>query len=143
MNLIGNIRLGKDAELKYLGSGTAVANLAGVYEYGRKGDDGKKPSQWVDLALFGKQAEALATWLTKGAVLHVIAEDVHIETYQGKNGQGSKLVGKVVGISFAPSQPSKDAAPRQAAPQQSSAGAGGGGDFDDDIPFAARHFLEG
>jgi single-strand DNA-binding protein len=130
MNLIGNVRLGRDVELKHTASGTAVANLAGVYEYGRKGDDGKKPSQWVDLALFGKQAEALAQYLLKGAVLHVVVDEVHVETYQSAKGAGAKLVGKVNGISFAPSQPAKEAAPkpRQTAPVD---------DFDDgsDLPF--------
>lgn len=130
MILAGNVRLGRDVELKYTPSGTAVANLAGVYDYGRKGDDGKKPSQWVDLALFGKQAEALAEYLLKGAVVHVVADDVHIETYQSAKGAGAKLVGKVSGISFAPSQPNKEAAPkpRQAAPAKEAA-------FEDDIPF--------
>lgn len=130
MNLIGNVRLGRDVELKYTASGTAVANLAGVYEYGRKGDDGKKPSQWVDAALFGKQAEALAPYLKKGAVLSVVLDEVHIETYQGKNGTQAKLVGKAISVNFAPSQPAKDAAPvRQAAKPVD--------DFDDPdlIPF--------
>lgn len=128
MNLIGNVRLGRDVELKYTASGTAVANLAGVYEYGRKGDDGKKPSQWVDLALFGKQAEALAPYLLKGSVMYVVADEVHVETYQSAKGAGAKLVGKVNGISFAPSQPSKESAPK---PRQA------GEDLcpKDDIPF--------
>ena len=130
MILTGNVRLGKDGELKYTASGSAVVNLAGVYEYGRKGDDGKKPSQWVDAALFGKQAEALAPYLKKGAVLSVVLDEVHIETYQGKNGTQAKLVGKAISVNFAPSQPAKDAAPvRQAAKPAD--------DFDDDsdLPF--------
>lgn len=129
MILTGNVRLGRDGELKYTASGSAVVNLAGVYEYGRKGDDGKKPSQWVDAALFGKQAEALAPYLKKGAVLSVVLDEVHIETYQGKNGTQSKLVGKVINVSFAPSQPQKEAA--TAKPQKKSAPA----DDWDDVAF--------
>lgn len=130
MILTGNVRLGRDGELKHTANGSAVVNLAGVYEYGRKGDDGKRPSQWIDAALFGKQAEALAPYLKKGAVLSLVLEDVHIETYQGKNGTQAKLVGKAINVNFAPSQPAKDAAPvRQAAKPAD--------DFDDgsDIPF--------
>lgn len=119
MILTGNVRLGRDGELKYTASGSAVVNLAGVYDYGRKGDDGKKPSQWVDAALFGKQAEALAPYLKKGAVLSVVLDEVHVETYQGKNGTQAKLVGKAISVNFAPSQPQKEAA--NAKPQQKSA----------------------
>lgn len=129
MILSGVVRIGRDVELRFTGSGTAVAGISGVYEYGRKGDDGKKPSQWVELALFGKQAESLAPYLTKGTVINVTADDVHIETYQGKNGQGHKLTGKVIGIGFVPKQSdSQNSAPRQAP---------AGNDFDDPelIPF--------
>ena len=129
MKLIGTIRLGRDVEVKFTGKGTAVANIAGVYEYGMKGDDGKKPAQWVDLALFGKQAEAMAQYLKKGTVVDVTANDVHVDTYQGKNGPASKLVGRVIDIGFTPSQPQKDAAPvRQQAAKPAD-------DIDDDIPF--------
>ena len=132
MILTGNVRLGRDGELKYTASGSAVVNLAGVYEYGRKGDDGKKPSQWVDAALFGKQAEALAPYLKKGAVLSVVLDEVHIETYQGKNGTQAKLVGKAISVNFAPSQPAKDATPvRQVAKPTAQADES----FTDDIPF--------
>lgn len=132
MKLIGNIRLGKDAELRYLSSGSAVANLAGVYDYGRKGDDGRKPSQWVDLALFGKQAEALSPYLVKGSVLNVTTEDVHIETYTSAKGQGSKLVGKIISIDFAPSQPARDSQPRQEQKPKAQVPVD---DLDSDIPF--------
>lgn len=140
MKLIGCVRLGRDAELRYTGQGTAVAGLAGVYEYGKKGDDGKKPSQWVDLSLWGKQAEALAQYCLKGVVLEVTADEVHVETYQGKNGAGAKLVGKVISIAFAPSQPRTDdnqrQAPRQTAKEKCEQTSASMGDFDDGIPFA-------
>ena len=127
MILTGNVRLGRDVDLKFTGAGTAVANLAGVYEYGRKGDDGKRPSQWVDAALFGKQAEAMAPYLKKGTVVSVTLDDVHLESYQGKTGTVSKLCGKVINIGFAPSQPQKDVRmDKQPAKPDSY--------FDDDIP---------
>lgn len=131
MRLTGCVRLGKDAELRYTAKGTAVAGLAGVYEYGMKGDDGKKPSQWVDLSLWGQQAEKMAQYLTKGTVVDVTADEVHVETYQGKNGTGAKLVGKVVTIGFAPSQPRQDSQP-VSKPQPVAAQPV---ELDDDIPF--------
>lgn len=134
MILTGNVRLGRDVELKYTGSNTAVANLAGVYEYGRKGDDGKKPSQWIDAALFGKQAEAMAPYLKKGTVVSVTLDDVHLESYQGKTGTVSKLCGKVINIGFAPSQPKGETV--QPAARSS------GGNLSDDIPFATVGYYE-
>jgi hypothetical protein len=37
-------RLGRDAELRYTPNGDAVCNLALACEYGRKGQDGKRPT---------------------------------------------------------------------------------------------------
>lgn len=104
MKLIGIARIGKDAELRYTPSGKAVANLSLAYNYGQKGQDGNRPTQWVEATLWDKQAERLATYLLKGAVFNVICRDVHIETYEGKNGTGSKLVGTIADIEFVPKQ---------------------------------------
>jgi len=104
MKLIGIARIGKDAELRYTPSGKAVANLSLAYYFGQKGQDGNRPTQWVEATLWDKQAERLATYLLKGAVFNVICRDVHIETYEGKNGTGSKLVGTIADIEFVPKQ---------------------------------------
>jgi single-strand DNA-binding protein len=137
MSFIGN--LGRDVELKFLPSGEAVANLAVAYRYGKKGQDGKHPSQWVDCSLFGKRAESLAPHLTKGQGLHLILDDVHIRTYQkGDGSTGFALAGRVMKLEFAGSKqegaaPRPAAQPRSAPPAQQSAPEFDG--FDDDIPF--------
>lgn len=140
MTFVG--RLGRDCELKYTPSGDAVCNLALAYNYGRKSQDGKKPSQWVDASLFGKRAEAMVQYLVKGQQLFVVLDDVHVRTYSKQDGtQGFALSGTVQKIEFvgnAPAQqPQQQAraptpAPRpQQAPQQPPAF----DNFDDDIPF--------
>lgn len=134
MKLTGVIRIGKDAELRSTQSGTSVCGIIGVFDYGRKDQNGKKPSQWVELAMFGKQADALAGYLTKGAVVDVTANEIHIETYEGKNGTVAKLVGKVIDIAFVPKQ-----AERQDYVPPSKPQASGGIDLED-IPFAALSF---
>ncbi len=155
MKLIGLIRLGRDAEVRYSQDGTPVAGLAGAWNYGRKGDDGKRPTQWADFSIWGDRAEKLAPFLQKGKQLMVVADDVHVETFEGRNGFGAKLVGRVDSIEFAGdrqegSQASAPAAaPRAAAPapapQQRQApaprpgGATGFDDMDDDIPFLSFH----
>lgn len=101
LNLVGN--LGRDAELRYTPGGTAVCNLAVACSYGMKDKDtGSKPTQWVDATLWGKQAEALAQYMTKGTKLALLLTDAHIETFAKNDGtQSSKLVGRVADIEFA------------------------------------------
>jgi single-strand DNA-binding protein len=99
--LIGIANLGRDAEVRYTPSGQAVMNLALAFNYGKKGDDGNRPTQWVDAALWGQRAESLGQYMTRGQKVYVVIDDIHIETYEGQNGQGHKLVGNISTIEFA------------------------------------------
>ena len=133
-------RLGRDAEIRTTSQGESVATLALAISYGRKGSDGNRPTQWVDAALWGKRAEALAPYLTKGGLVSVLLEDVHIETFDGKNGPGHKLAARVVDLELAsPKQAGAAPAPRQApAPRPAPAPSGGHGFEEmggDEIPF--------
>jgi single-strand DNA-binding protein len=87
MRLIGNCRLGKDAEIRSTRSGVTVANLVLAYNYGQKDRDGKKPSQWIQASLFGDRADSLAPFLGKGTLIFVDMKDIHIEVYEGKDGK--------------------------------------------------------
>jgi single-strand DNA-binding protein len=40
-----------------------VANVSLAFTYGKKGDDGKRPTQWVDASLWGQRAESLAPYI--------------------------------------------------------------------------------
>jgi single-strand DNA-binding protein len=145
MQIIGVARLGRDAELRNLPDGTPVANLALAFNYGRKGADGNKPTQWLDAALWGKVAEALAPYLLKGQQVCVTVDDPHIETYPSPSGERHKLVGRVLSIELVGSRPQgQEAAPRrfadpgQATPQRRAPAPAPAADFsdmDDDIPF--------
>ena len=147
MILTALARLGRDAELRFTPKGDAVCELALAVNYGRKGDDGNRPTQWISASLWGQRAEALAPHLSKGKLLYVVIEEPHIETYEGKNGAGSKMVGRVVSLEFAGggqqhSQPRQQAPQQrqqpaqQPAPQQQGQPAGGAwSGMDDDIPF--------
>ena len=142
MKLIGLIRLGRDAELRFTASGEPVASVTGAWNYGKKGEDGRRPTQWVDLALWGKRAESLAPYLTKGSLVEVVASDVHIESFERRDGtSGTKLVARIDDLEFA-GQPREAAevpspAPRPA-PRQAPApakGATGFEDMNDDVPW--------
>lgn len=142
--IIGAFRIGRDAELRYIPSGEAVLNLALACNYGQKDSDGKRPTQWVEASMWGKRAEALAQYLTKGQQVYVVLNEPHIETYQGRNGDGVKLVARVMELELIGGKPEGTSAPRQAAParqpapqrQAAPAQTGSGfDDMDDDIPF--------
>lgn len=141
--LTGLFTLGRDAETRTAQNGTVVVNLALAYNYGRKGDDGKKPSQWVRAAMFGKQAEALAPYLTKGKQVSLVIRDLHIATFQKQDGStGTALEGVADFDDFARGPKQEGAAPAAApppapAPRPAPAPSAGSGfdDMDDDVPF--------
>lgn len=92
MKVLGIGRLGKDAELRRTTSGMAVANILLAWNYGKKGTDGMKPSQWLECSLFGAIAEKLTPYLKKGTQVFIDGRDLHVETFEKKDGSlGSKL----------------------------------------------------
>ncbi len=149
MILTALARLGRDAELRFTQKGDPVCELALAVNYGRKGDDGNRPTQWISASLWGQRAESLAPHLSKGKLLYVVIEEPHIETYEGKNGAGSKMVGRIVSLEFAGGGQQQEGQPRQQAPQQrqqpaqqqsprpqqSQPAGGTWSGMDDDIPF--------
>lgn len=138
-------RIGRDTEVRFTPGGDAVANLAIACEYGRKGQDGKRPTQWVDATLWGKQAEAMAPYLVKGQQVYFTIDDAHVEIYKKSDGaDGVKLTGKVIIIKFAGSPPDAQHQAQRQAPQQRQATqqrpaqmkpVQDADNFDDDIPF--------
>lgn len=59
--------LGKDAELRYLPNGDAVASFSVADSQGKE-----KPTIWWSCSIFGKRAESLQTYLTKGQSVTVV-----------------------------------------------------------------------
>jgi single-strand DNA-binding protein len=143
IQIFGLARIGRDAEVRTTTGGDAVASVSLAFSYGRKDADGKKPTQWVDGALWGKRAEVLSPFLTKGTLVAVTLEDVHIETFKKGDGtEGVKLAARITAIDLAgggekKAAPAPTPAPRQqqrAAPARAPAG-GGFDDMDEDVPF--------
>lgn len=141
--LFGLARLGRDAEIRYVTSGEAVASLSLAFNYGKKGGDGKRPTQWVEGSLWGKLAEALSPYLTKGGQVAVTLDDLHIEEYKKSDGSSAvKLVGRVSSIELGSSADRQERAPapapapapaaRRAPPPPPTTGFD---NMDDDIPF--------
>lgn len=133
-------RIGRDAELRYTPNGDPVCNIPVAVDYGRKGQDGRKPTQWYEIALWGKQAEGLAPYLLKGKQVFFTGTDVHIETFKkGDGSEGTKLVCRCSEIKFAIDGQGQQQAPRQQAPQQQRPAPQAAPAYDDnidqDIPF--------
>ena len=141
-------RIGRDVELRYTGAGDAVCGIPVAVDYGRK-VDGKKPTQWYEVTLWGKQAEALAPYLLKGKQVFFTGSDLHVEAFKKSDGsEGVKLVCRCTEIKFASDGQGQQAHPqeraaRQPAPRtqqqsrpQQQQPAPDDGSFDDDIPFA-------
>lgn len=137
MRLIGLVRLGADAELRYTPAGDPVLNVPAAYNYGRKDSDGKQPTQWVKLTMWGKRAEKVAEHFTKGKQLMVFAEDVHVETYRKDSGDtGVNLVGRIEAFDFAGSRDGGEQRQPQTPEERHKQAVQAQNDFyDDDIPF--------
>lgn len=122
--LTGFMRLGRDAEIRKVG-GDSVCNLALAYNHGKKADN---LTQWVDASLWGKRAEALAQYLTKGTGVVVTLSDPAIRTYKKKDGsEGFTLAGNVIDLTFAGGGEKKETKPAPKPTTQDGP--------DDDIPF--------
>jgi single-strand DNA-binding protein len=85
--LVGN--LGRDAELRYTPGGAAVAtlNLATTEVWNDKQGQRQEKTEWHRIVLWGKQAESLQEYLTKGKQIYV---EGRLQTRQWDDKDGNK-----------------------------------------------------
>ena len=85
--LVGN--LGRDAELRYTPGGAAVAtlNMATTEVWNDKAGQKQEKTEWHRVVLWGKQAETLAEYLTKGKQIYV---EGRLQTRQWDDKDGNK-----------------------------------------------------
>ena len=121
-------QLGKDAEQRFLPNGDAVASFSVADSQGKD-----KPAIWWNCSLFGKRAESLAQYLTKGQSV-TVSGNVTQREYTDKD--GNKRTAMDVRVNDIALQGGKrDEAPRQAAPAQRQAPARESFEMDSDVPF--------
>lgn len=85
VTIIGN--LGKDPEVRYTQSGTAVCNLRiGATERRKEGDTWQDHTEWFTTICFGKTAENAGRFLKKGRQIFVEGR-LQTRTWQDKEGQ--------------------------------------------------------
>jgi single-strand DNA-binding protein len=85
--LVGN--LGRDAEMRYTPGGAAVAtlNLATTEVWNDKAGKRQEKTEWHRVVVWGKSAESLAEYLTKGKQVYV---EGRIQTRQWDDKDGNK-----------------------------------------------------
>jgi single-strand DNA-binding protein len=83
--LFGN--LGQDPDLKITGSGTAILKLrlATTESYVDRDKQRQERTEWHSVVLFGRRAEALSKFLTKGSRLFVEG-GLHTSSYDDRDG---------------------------------------------------------
>lgn len=95
MTLFG--KLGRDPELKFLGSGTAVCNFSLAVDAGYDKKNKETKTIWFRVAVFGAQAEACNKYLTKGSSVCVDVRDVKANVFKGKDGKPQTSLEVVAG----------------------------------------------
>ena len=85
--LVGN--LGRDAELRYTPGGAAVStlNLATTEVWNDRNNQRQEKTEWHRVILWGKQAESLQEYLTKGKQIYV---EGRLQTRQWDDKDGNK-----------------------------------------------------
>lgn len=79
--------LGKDPEIRCSQSGNAVANLSIALSSRRKnGETWEDHTEWVNLVAFGKRAEVIRDYTSKGSKIRV-STSVQTRKWQDQSGQ--------------------------------------------------------
>ena len=118
--------LGRDAEVKYLNNGDPICNFSVADSQGRD-----KPTIWWNCTLYGKRAESLSQYLTKGQAVTVVGTVTERE-WQDK--EGNKRKSMDVRVSEIALQGGRKEAEPQEERRQAPAPAQTNID-DDDLPF--------
>ena len=85
ITILGNT--GRDVELRYTPQGTAVANFSVASNTVRNTAEGqKKKTDWYNVSAFGRQAETLARYLTKGSQI-LVRGKLNLSAWQTRDGE--------------------------------------------------------
>ena len=81
LTIAGNV--GKDAQLRRTQSGEPVLGFSVAIDQGKDKNGNKRDSVWVSCSIWGKRAESLQTYITKGTKL-VLSGRPSVNVYEGK-----------------------------------------------------------
>ena len=135
--LVGN--LGKDPEVRFTSTGSAVANFSIATSEVWNDRDGKRQerTEWHNIVVWGKQAEHCGQYLSKGRQVYVEGS-IRTRSYDDKNTGAKRYVTEIVAqrIQFLGGGGGTRLAQQTEAPGSEDMGMSGGQPpADDDIPF--------
>ena len=110
--------LTRDVELKFTTGNVAIANigLAVNHKYKTAAGEAREEVTFLDCVAFGKQAETLGKYLSKGRAVYFEGR-MKLEQWEDKQGgKRSKVVVVVEGFQFLDSKGAQEAAPETRAP---------------------------
>lgn len=130
ITVAGNI--GKDAELRHTQNGDAVASFSVADSMGRD-----KPTIWWRCNLWGKRAESLAQYLTKGSRVTVTGSAVERKwtDKEGAERVSLEIRANDIALQGGGEQSEAPRQARQSAPARSAPAHDDGFDDDSEIPF--------
>ena len=146
--------LGRDPEIRYMPSGAAVADLSvATNERWKDKETGeiKERTEWHRVTLFGRQAEVAGEYLAKGRQVYVEGQN-RTEKWQDQDGNDrytTKCIAREMQLIGGRDQGESQGASGRPAeggdtrPAKQGGGSGPASEFDDDIPFARKHWMEG
>ncbi|HFI0914083.1 TPA: single-stranded DNA-binding protein [Streptococcus suis] len=123
-------RMTRDAELRHTPSNQAVATFTLAVNRNFKNQDGEREADFINVVIWRQQAENLANWVKKGALIGVTGR---IQTRSYDNQQGQRVyITEVVAESFQ----LLESRGQQSNSQDSSFGNSSSMDIqDEDLPF--------
>lgn len=132
--LVGN--LGKDPEVRYIQSGNAVCNLRlAVTERRKDGDNWKDHTEWMDVVVWGKTAENVGQYCSKGKQLYVEGR-IQTREYDDKDGNKRKATEVVASqVLFLGRNPEKGASSAPRTEKPTDPATDGPGVNEADLPF--------
>ena len=137
--LVGN--LGRDPEVRFTGSGKAVANfsIATSEVFSDAQGQRQERTEWHNIVVWGKQAETCGQYLQKGRQVY-IEGSIRTRQYDDKEGN-KRYITEIVAqrVQFlgggGGGGGGRGAAPREPMGDDSAPGGGAPGAPEDDIPF--------
>jgi len=91
-------RLTRDPDVKHVGNDKTVATFTLAVDRRFKNKDGQKETDFVPIVIWGKQAEIVGQYLSKGSQIGVSGR-LQVRSYEGNDGQ-KKYMTEVVAEEF-------------------------------------------
>ncbi len=133
--LVGN--LGRDPEIRYTKTGTAVANftLATSEKWTDKAGQKQDRTEWHRIVAWGKTGELCAQYLAKGRSVYIEGR-IQTREWEDKDGQKRKTTEiNASQVTFLGQRDQCAATQSSPSPQSSPSASPSSPSFDDDIPF--------